>query len=69
MENNGQPNKKSKWTIASSLMARRTYNPIRAVVDGMKLEPNPEKELISLSIGKVSIKHTTVLQAVSQDFN
>lgn len=55
MQNNSQPNKKSKWSVASSQMARRTFNPIRAVVDGMKLEPNPEKDLISLSIGDPTV--------------
>lgn len=30
----------------------RTKNPIRAIVDNLKTKPNPEKPLISLSIGK-----------------
>lgn len=55
METNGQPTKRSKWTIASSHMAKRTFNPIRTVVDGMKLEPNPDKDLISLSIGDPTV--------------
>ena len=30
-------------------------NPIRALVDAMVLEPNPEKEMIPLSIGDPSV--------------
>lgn len=33
-------------------MANNTLNPIRAIVDGMKLTPNPEKAMIALSIGE-----------------
>ena len=33
--------------------AFRTKNPIRAIVDNMKAGPAEEKELISLSIGKI----------------
>ncbi|XP_022097594.1 tyrosine aminotransferase-like isoform X1 [Acanthaster planci] len=43
--------KRSKWTVRASDMATRTHNPIRAIVDGMKLEPNPNKDFISLSLG------------------
>ncbi|XP_033104303.1 tyrosine aminotransferase-like [Anneissia japonica] len=42
---------KSAWNIRSSEAAKNTVNPIRIIVDGMKLEPNPKKHLISLSIG------------------
>ena len=38
-------------SIPSSRMARKTDNPIRKIVDGLKLTPNPKKEMISLSIG------------------
>ena len=34
-------------------MARNTVNPIRQIVDGMELTPNPDKEMIALSIGKI----------------
>ena len=44
--------KQVNWeVIPSSLSAKQTHNPIRKIVDGMKLTPNPEKEMIALSIG------------------
>ena len=39
------------WHVAPSLVSQRTSNPIRAIVDGMKVKPNPDLEMISLSIG------------------
>ena len=33
-------------------MAKNTHNPIRKIVDGMNLTPNPDKEMIALSIGE-----------------
>lgn len=43
---------KSKWKIEISEFAKLTHNPIRAVVEGMKIEPNPDKQMIALSIGE-----------------
>ena len=40
------------WNVEVSDIARNTFNPIRSIVDGMKLTPNPEKDMIALSIGK-----------------
>lgn len=37
--------------IQASRSARNTVNPIRRIVDRMKITPNPAKEMISLSIG------------------
>ncbi|CAF1007375.1 unnamed protein product [Rotaria sp. Silwood1] len=37
--------------IQASRSARNTINPIRRIVDRMKISPNPAKEMISLSIG------------------
>ena len=37
--------------IQASRSARNTINPIRRIVDRMKISPNPDKEMISLSIG------------------
>jgi tyrosine aminotransferase len=43
---------KDKWQpIPASKSARNTINPIRRIVDRMKINPNPSKEMISLSIG------------------
>ena len=41
-----------RWHIQASDTARNTFNPIRTIVDGMKIAPNPDKEMIALSIGK-----------------
>jgi len=38
--------------IKASSTAKNTFNPIRNIVDKLKVDPNPEKKLISLSLGK-----------------
>lgn len=43
------------WNISGSIAAKRTTNPIRAVVDQMKIEPNPNKTPIKLSIGDPTV--------------
>ena len=43
---------KESWSVPSSIIAKHTNNPIRKIVEGMKLTPNPAKEMIALSIGK-----------------
>jgi hypothetical protein len=40
------------WNIKCSEFAMKTHNPIRAIVDGLKIEPNKDKPMIALSIGK-----------------
>ena len=39
------------WQVPPSDMAKRIKNPIREIVDGTKLEPNPALSVIPLSIG------------------
>lgn len=41
----------TEWHVAPSIVSQRTSNPIRAIVDGMKVKPNPDLDMISLSIG------------------
>ncbi|KAK6632140.1 hypothetical protein RUM44_007170 [Polyplax serrata] len=41
------------WDVRASDLANKTFNPIRVVVEGLHLEPNPNKQMISLSIGKI----------------
>lgn len=41
-----------RWDVKPSEMANSTLNPIRAIVDGMKLTPNQDKPMIALSIGE-----------------
>lgn len=46
---------KKQWQVSASAMSKNTHNPIRKLVDCMKLTPNPNKEMISLSIGDPTI--------------
>lgn len=41
----------TEWNAPASFMAKNTDNPIRKIVDTMKITPNPNKEMIALSIG------------------
>lgn len=54
---NSQPGKgkgrKARWSVKPSDMANNTFNPIRDIVDSMKVKPNPAKAMISLSIGEL----------------
>lgn len=47
---------RATWNIKASRTANQAHNPIRAIVDKLKLNPNVTKPLISLSIGKVTEK-------------
>lgn len=47
--------KRDEWNIGISPFARLTINPIRCIVEGLKLEPNPDKSFIPLSLGKLEI--------------
>lgn len=40
------------WNVRASDFAVNTHNPIRAIVESLQLEPNPNKQMIALSIGK-----------------
>lgn len=42
---------RNKWNVPISNFSRLTHNPIRAIVEGLKIVPNPDKQLIALSIG------------------
>lgn len=44
-----------RWDVKPSEMANNTLNPIRAIVDGMKLTPNQDKPMIALSIGEEDV--------------
>ena len=49
--------KRRRWFIPASVTAKTTFNPIRSIVDRMKITPNPNKNMIALSIGELkSIK-------------
>ena len=51
MDLKSQLNTRSEWDVTVSPKARATVNPIRSVVETLKLDPNPEKQMIPLSIG------------------
>ncbi|KAI9209816.1 pyridoxal phosphate-dependent transferase [Polychytrium aggregatum] len=40
-----------EWNVPASLVSKRTKNPIRAIVDHLKVVPNKEKHFISLALG------------------
>lgn len=46
--------RKPRWAVRASEMSKKTFNPVRAIVDTMKVEPNPKKAMISLSLGEHS---------------
>lgn len=41
------------WNVKCSDFAQKTHNPIRAIVDGLRIEPNKDKPMIALSIGEI----------------
>lgn len=42
-----------KWNVKISEFAKKTHNPIRALIDRMTIVPNPDKPMIALSIGRL----------------
>lgn len=54
--------RKPRWAVRASEMSKKTFNPVRAIVDSMKVEPNPKKAMISLSLGE----HSAVAEACGQ---
>lgn len=45
--------KRKAWNVEATSFAQNTINPIRRIVEKLKIEPNPEKYMIPLSIGKL----------------
>ncbi|KAL7629902.1 UNVERIFIED_CONTAM: hypothetical protein RMT77_019979 [Armadillidium vulgare] len=43
------------WKVRASTYAKSTFNPIRSIVENLKIEPNPEKPMIALSIGDPTV--------------
>ena len=41
--------------VPASIVSMRSRNPIRQIVDEMKTDPNPEKEMISFALGDPTI--------------
>ncbi|CAG9098665.1 unnamed protein product [Plutella xylostella] len=40
-----------EWEVRASTLARKTNNLIRDIIQNLQVEPNPEKQLIALSVG------------------
>jgi hypothetical protein len=43
------------WNVSASLLSKKTFNPIRNIVETMNLKPNPDKAMITLSIGDPTV--------------
>jgi len=54
-ESNKFNTRTKSWKVESSVMAKTTFNPIRNILETMELRPNPEKQMISLSIGDPTV--------------
>jgi hypothetical protein len=57
------------WNVNASEFAKHTSNPVRKLIEQMKIEPNPELPMIALSIGDPTIfsdigKPDTVINAI-----
>ena len=45
-----------RWRpLAAADLARNTFNPIRNILETMVIKPNPDKKMISLSIGDPTV--------------
>jgi DNA-binding transcriptional MocR family regulator len=60
-----------EWNIDSSQFSKLTSNPVRKLIEQMRLEPNPDLPMIALSIGDPTIfsdigKPDTVIEAVEK---
>ncbi|ORX56272.1 tyrosine aminotransferase [Hesseltinella vesiculosa] len=48
-------NTRTQWNVPSSAIAKRAHNPIRQIVDKLKLDPQATKTFISLSVGDPTV--------------
>ncbi|XP_076062960.1 tyrosine aminotransferase-like [Oratosquilla oratoria] len=46
---------RSTWKVEASCYAKKTFNPIRNIVENLVIVPNPEKQMIALSIGDPTV--------------
>lgn len=59
------------WNINSSMFSKSTCNPVRKLIEQMKIEPNPSLQMIALSIGDPTVlshigKPNTVTDAIKK---
>ena len=64
----------SDWHIEISEFAKNTSNPVRKLIEQMKIEPNPQLPMIALSIGDPTVfsdigKPDTVTNAIMHCIN
>jgi hypothetical protein len=48
------------WKVNASVVSKRTVNPIRQIVDNLKVAPNASKEMISLALGTPRVQAAVV---------
>lgn len=48
--------KTREWSVKASQFSVNTTNPIRAIVEHLNVQPNPDKAFIPLSVGKLDFK-------------
>ena len=66
---NKQDEDNDEWQVNASQFSHLTCNPVRKLVEQMKIEPNPNLQMIALSIGDPTIlshigKPDTVTNAI-----
>lgn len=64
----------SDWNIEVSNFAKSTCNPVRKLIEQMKIDPNPEYQMIALSIGDPTVfseigKPESVINAIQACIN
>lgn len=69
-----ESNSNLDWNIDSSSFAKSTSNPVRKLIEQMKIEPNPALPMIALSIGDPTVfseisKPDTVVKAIQNCIN
>ena len=47
--------KRTNWNAKASIVAKNTFNPIRNILETIDITPNPQKKMISLSIGDPTV--------------
>ncbi|KAI9493118.1 tyrosine aminotransferase [Zychaea mexicana] len=48
-------NNRNAWNVRSSNVSKRAHNPIRQIVDKLKVDPQAQKSFISLSVGDPTV--------------
>ncbi|CAG0917235.1 unnamed protein product [Notodromas monacha] len=54
-EDRRQQQQQQNWHVPASRFSKKTFNPIRSIIESMDIAPNPEKPMIALSIGDPTV--------------